>query len=231
MATLHGESREIPTVPPNIYIIGAQCTGKTTLVNNLREHFFAQQPLNSDLNPKPNPLDQSNIPPPVIISEVARSVLKDHNFTAQDVRTPARSLALQQLILSAQSAAERDAVGQGRWFISDRSGADPIAYALRYAGEEAARRALCASDEWRELRGRMQRSLVVVCEAGPEAAGWLADDGVRMMPENVEEWTGFHEMFCRFLEGEGVGFEVLPAGVAGHGERVRFVLDRWGVRL
>ncbi|GAB1319469.1 hypothetical protein MFIFM68171_09679 [Madurella fahalii] len=225
MATPNPELRETQTLPPNIYIIGAQCTGKTTLVNNLREHFSTHP--HPHPNSNPDQPGQTGTPPPVIISELARSVIKAHDFTTRDVRSPTRSLALQQLILAAQAAAERDAVSQGRWFISDRSGADPIAYALRYVGEVTTRRVLCGSDEWRELKGRMQRSLVVVCEAGAEAAGWLTDDGVRLMPEDLDEWVGFHGTFCGFLEGEGVRFEVLPAGVTGREERVGFVLDRW----
>ncbi|KAK4153030.1 hypothetical protein C8A00DRAFT_15743, partial [Chaetomidium leptoderma] len=117
----------------------------------------------------------------------------------------------------------------GRWFISDRSGADPIAYALRYVGREAAAAAgvLAGSEEWKELRARMRRAVVVVCEAGAGVEGWLTDDGVRLMPEDLGEWVGFHDVFCEFLEAEGVPYEVLPAGVGGHGERVEWVVERW----
>lgn len=73
--------------PPNIYIVGAQCTGKTTLVNNLHTFFTS--------HPNPNPY----APTPSVITEVARTVLRARAFTAADVRIPARSLALQRLIL------------------------------------------------------------------------------------------------------------------------------------
>ncbi|KAH6856103.1 hypothetical protein B0I37DRAFT_366569 [Chaetomium sp. MPI-CAGE-AT-0009] len=242
--------------PPNIYIVGAQCTGKTTLVGNLRAHFYnTPTTTSSDGANPPSPPP----PPPTIITEVARGVLATHRFTARDVRIPARSLALQRLILQAQAAAEARAVrgmapgpseasGPGEavevhgetaetgggdggpgWFVSDRSGADPIAYALRYAGAEAGRE-LAGTAAWAELRARMRASLVVVCEAGAAAAGWLRDDGVRLMPEDVEEWVGFHGAFCRFLEAEGVPYEVLDARVGGHEERVRFVLEKWRER-
>ncbi|KAH6632294.1 hypothetical protein F5144DRAFT_247359 [Chaetomium tenue] len=294
--------------PPNIYIVGAQCTGKTTLVNNLRAHFYQSHfPHNSNsnsehdndnnnnnnkknnknsnndddnnnnanknnINPPPHPPSpppSPPSPPPAIITEVARTVLAIHHFTAQDVRIPARSLALQRLILEAQAAAEERALlgmtrtrtmtaaaeagtmevgktdtegtndGGGSdcssrpgWFISDRSGADPIAYALRYAGGEEARRALAGTAAWAGLRARMRRSLVVVCEAGAAtaAAGWLRDDGVRLMPEDVDEWAGFHAAFCRMLEAEAVPYVVLGVGVGGREERVRFVLERWRER-
>lgn len=215
-----------PGPPPNIYIVGAQCTGKTTLVSNLRQHFARQQ---GDED------GGHDVPPPVIISEVARTVLSRHRFTARDVRSPARSLALQQLILNAQAAAERRALGRadggcagtgGAWFVSDRSGADPVAYALRYVGAEETR-ALTGSAEWIEMRRRMRNGAVVVCEAGPAAAAWLTDDGVRLMPVDLDEWVGFHRLFCEFLDREGVGYAVLPAELARHEERVAFVLARW----
>ncbi|KAK3294347.1 uncharacterized protein B0H64DRAFT_433528 [Chaetomium fimeti] len=267
--------------PPNIYIVGAQCTGKTTLVNNLRAHFQGDlsmtNPSSSSSPPPPPPASTppatmppatmpppAITPPPTIITEVARGVLATHRFSARDVRIPARSLALQRLILQAQAVAEARAVGLRMtaeeaclvmtggtggtggvapgavptgtgggggpgWFVSDRSGADPIAYALRYAGPEAGRE-LAGTAAWAELRARMRASLVVVCEAGLAAAGWLRDDGVRLMPEDVEEWVGFHGVFCRFLEAEGVPYEVLDARVGGHEERVRFVLERWRER-
>jgi hypothetical protein len=61
----------------------------------------------------------------------------------------------------------------------------------------------------------MERGLVVVCEAGPGLAGWLANDGVRLMPRDLEEWVGFHRLFCGFLDEEGVPYEVLPAEIGG----------------
>ncbi|KAK4665194.1 uncharacterized protein QC763_510390 [Podospora pseudopauciseta] len=115
--------------PPNIYIVGAQCTGKMTLVKNLHANF--------EFN--------SSHEPPVLITEVARTVLKKHSFTA----------------------------------------ADPIAYALRYV--EGRANQLIQSDERRELRTRMQDAVVVLCEASEEARSWLADDGVRLMPEDVDD--------------------------------------------
>jgi len=194
----------------NIYIIGAQCTGKTTLVNALASHFQATNP----------PAAQ-----PFIIKEVARTVLIHHSFTAQDITSStSRCLALQRLILQAQVRAETAALkSQACWFVSDRSGIDPICYALQYVGQEGAD-VLLQSSEWVELKERMRGSLVVVCEAG---VGWLSDDGVRLMPENVEEWNAFHELFCGLLEREGVSYVVLPRDVGSVAERLRFVLERY----
>lgn len=197
----------------DIYIVGAQCTGKTTLVKALSKR--------DDSDGRDGP----RIAPPGIITEVARGVLKQHSFIAEDIRSsPARAFALQQLILQAQASAERAVTGQADWFISDRSGADPIVYARRYVSEDAAED-LATSVEWLELRGKMGKSVVIVCEAG---ADWLTDDGVRLMPENREDWIWFHELFCSCLDKWGLRYQVLPCDMTNPRERLAFVLGSWG---
>lgn len=192
----------------NVYIVGAQCTGKTTLVNRLAQHFHD--------NPPP-------AGPPAIIKEVARTVLVKHNFTANDITSSQeRCLLLQRLILEAQAKAEREVLqGEASWFISDRSGVDPMAYAAQPVGE-AADEELMGSPDWVELRERMQGSLIVVCEAG---ASWLTDDGVRLMPANMDEWKAFHELFCRMLSRMALDSVVLSSSVADLGDQVKFVLE------
>ena len=125
-------------------------------------------------------------------------------------------------MIEAQYATEKVAE-TSQWFISDRSGFDPIVYARRYVGEEGAR-SLMEMEIWGELKERMGRSLVVVCEAG---ADWLVDDGVRLMPENKEDWVAFHDLFCELLRDAGLDFVVLPCEMKHLAERVRFVLDCW----
>ena len=199
-------------MPKNIYIVGAQCTGKTTLVAALSSHFTCSKSLSSST------ITQA----PLIFTEVARSVLRKHNFTASDITSPGKGLLFQQLILEAQYATEKKAETT-QWFISDRSAFDPIVYTRRYVGEEEAK-SLMRMEIWRELKERMQRSLVVVCEAG---ADWLIDDGVRLMPKDKKDWVAFHELFCESLKDEELDFIVLPREVKDLAERVRFVLDRW----
>ncbi|KAK4221409.1 AAA domain-containing protein [Podospora fimiseda] len=199
------------SLPPNIYIVGAQCTGKTTLINNLRQHFQSNSP-------------SQQFPPPTFITEVARSVLKTHSFTASDVIIPSRSLQLQHLILLAQASAERECSTQ--WFISDRSGADPIAYALRYVGAEETNK-LLDSDEWTEIKDRMKKGVLIVCEASEEAASWLHNDGVRLMPKDISDWVAFHTLFCDFLDKHGIEHVVLPPSIGEHEARVEFVLRYW----
>ncbi|KFY03035.1 hypothetical protein V490_00329 [Pseudogymnoascus sp. VKM F-3557] len=196
--------------PRDIYVVGAQNTGKTTLVKALEKHFKGADGFRSD--------------PPQIITEVARTVLQQHNFTANDIKSsPSRALALQTLILQAQLNAERAISERGEWFVSDRSGVDPIVYARKYAssGSESG---LIKSAEWLELRERIEKSVVIVCEAG---ADWLKDDGVRLMPESKKDWIGFHQLFCSCLDELGLNYEVLPCNVAILDERVAFVLAKW----
>lgn len=197
-----------PIKPQDIYIIGAQSTGKTTLVKALENHF-------KDAN-------EYHIDQPKIITEVARTVLQRHNFTANDIKSsPTRALQLQQLILQAQLSAERDISGE--WFISDRSGVDPVVYARKYVSKDAADD-LIKSTEWLELRERMRKSVIIVCEAG---ADWLADDGVRLMPESRKNWLEFHQLFCSCLKDWGLNYEILPYDVGSLDERVAFVLEKW----
>ena len=196
-------------MPKNIYIVGAQCTGKTTLIGALSSHFTASS--------------LSTTPAPLVFTEVARTVLRKHNLTGSDIASsPSTNLLFQQLMIEAQYATEKVAE-TSQWFISDRSGFDPIVYARRYVGEEGAR-SLMEMEIWGELKERMGRSLVVVCEAG---ADWLVDDGVRLMPENKEDWVAFHDLFCELLRDAGLDFVVLPCEMKDLAERVRFVLDCW----
>lgn len=131
----------------NVYIIGAQSTGKTTLVNAVEVSF-------ADL-----------ASPPTVIREVARTVLKDKQYTRDDIRTsPARALELQHHILDAQFAAEEVAgatIGE-KWYLSDRSGLDPIVYAHLYAGQKAAE-SMLESRAWEELEVKMKAGVVILC--------------------------------------------------------------------
>jgi nicotinamide riboside kinase len=198
--------------PPHIYVVGAQSTGKTTVVKALEEHFRSEVS------------SYEGISQPKIITEVARTVLQQHSFSADDITSsPTRALALQKLILQAQLSAERDISEHEEWFISDRSGVDPMVYARKYVSEEA-ESDLIKSAEWKELSERMRKSVVIVCEAGTE---WLTDDGVRLMPESREEWIEFHELFCSRLDALGLEYEILPSNMMSLRERVAFVLRKW----
>jgi nicotinamide riboside kinase len=192
---------------PSIYIVGAQCSGKTTLTMALKERFSSDP----------------SFPPIAALTEAARGVLKRHNFTRNDIREDVeRCLELQRLILEAQWTEELKILDESM-LVSDRSGIDPIVYAARYA-QSAGRKSLLDSLAWHELRNRMSRSLVVVCEP---VESWLKDDGVRLMPMDLGEWFDIHRSFCAHLEDADIEFCVLSAEKLGLSDRVEFVADQW----
>lgn len=192
--------------PKNIYIIGAQCTGKTTLVNALKDHFtrFREQ----------------DVTEPIVISELARNVLQKLNINREEIASsPEKSLKLQTAILKAQHKAETEANGQ--FIISDRSGIDPIVYTRLSVSENAAQD-LLASTEWDELERNMKDGLVFVCEAG---CTWLVDDGTRWMPTDLEHWNRFDQAFRKLLSERAIEYGIVQRDVTQIDERVKLVVD------
>lgn len=211
MTSRDNEERNGAHLSKNIYIIGAQSTGKTTLVSALATHFAKQ---------KHDSL--ATFTQPFQLKEVARNVLKKHNFTALDItNSKARALELQRLIIEAQAKAEVD-LGQ-KWYISDRSALDAVAYARQYVGIVEADE-LMHGESWQVLEDRMRAALLVLCEPGGQ---WLVDDGIRLMPQDREEWFQLHMHFLELLDGIGLAYIVLPSHVAKLEDRVRLILDKW----
>lgn len=193
----------------NVYIVGAQCTGKTTLVNAL-EAAFAKD------------AHGSHPQHPVMIREVARRVLKEKVFSRDDItNSPKRALQLQKHILDAQHEAEvaasADNLDPG--YICDRSGLDPIVYATLFVGPESAAEML-ASKAWLELESRMKQGIVIVCEAG---CHWLIDDGTRLMPTDMEDWKRVDAAFRDLLKARGISYCVISKDMADLDERVEWV--------
>lgn len=192
---------------PPIYIIGAQCTGKTTLINALRDYFSSSCPTLRLL----------------VIPELARGVLQRHNITGDDVqRGHLTAMQLQRVILERQFEAEKS-LQTHDLMLSDRSGLDPIAYSYQYGGASYAQ-ALTGTEEWQSLRCSMQQSLVILCEP---LTAWLTDDGERLMPKTHQEWLDLHHRFLRLLQETSIDFHLLPSSLIALGERVDFVLRNW----
>ncbi|KAL8820154.1 MAG: hypothetical protein Q9223_001571 [Gallowayella weberi] len=196
--------------PKSIYIIGAQSTGKTTLVTALGD-YFAQ---NEDAHVASRPPQQ--------LKEVARGVLKSHNFTASDIRnSKSRALELQRLIIEAQTQAEEAL--RNAWYIADRSALDAIAYARQYVGAAEAR-GLRQGVSWHVIQEKMRAGVVILCEPGGK---WLIDDGVRLMPQHQAEWFELHSHFMDLLAECEIEYFVIPCSIVGLDERVQFVIDAW----
>ncbi|PYI02588.1 hypothetical protein BO78DRAFT_422377 [Aspergillus sclerotiicarbonarius CBS 121057] len=189
----------------NIYIVGAHCTGKTTLIEALR-HVSVR--LASKIHAEN----------PAIIDEVVRHVMRTDDFNASHVRHPTAGLELQKRTLLAQFKAEE--VMDKKQFLSDRSGIDPIVYAGFFLGRPAAE-ALAALNEWHDLRERMKKALVIVCD--PVNESWLSSDGVRMTCESIEEWRSLGQAFRAALEEHEIEYVAIPGGMEGLEERVQFV--------
>ncbi|KAF2101258.1 hypothetical protein NA57DRAFT_72700 [Rhizodiscina lignyota] len=201
--------------PKNIFVIGAQCTGKSTLVNGLEGHFSQSLSL---------------APSPSIIREVARSVLHKYGFTRDDIlNSPERALQLQEKILEAQFEAEGAILDDltTKWYISDRSGLDPIVYAYLYVSEESAQR-LLASPIWTALESNMKGGLVILCEAG---CSWLVDDGTRLMPKDDKDWERVDLAFRMLLDMRDIEYILLPRDMKDLERRIEIVVEAHGSQV
>ena len=203
--------------PRNIYIVGAQSSGKTTLIFGLEKYF------NDYSN---TTWGASTVGKPFVLEEVARKVLMDCGCTGKTVSdSKSQALRLQTLILETQSEAE-DAI-KDLWFISDRSGLDAIVYARLYAGESEAEQ-LMETKQWREMEHALQNSLIIVCEP---VVPWLKEDGLRHMPKDrsarTELVSKIHGLFCDILNRLGFGYVILPQSLTNLDARVRFVVTKW----
>ena len=195
----------------SIYIIGAQCTGKTTLVEDTASRL-------RELEPQPSF---------TVVKELARDILKSANVSRKDIRAGSeKGMGFQRLVLEAQLDEELDRDDCG-FIVSDRCGIDPIAYARLYGPPQVAEE-LLASSQWVLLRDRLRRGLVIVCEPVPD---WLYDDGVRLMPADNEEWYELHRVFLDLLQQCEIAFEVLPLTRTSREERTAFVLDLWNKQM
>ena len=193
-------------VPSNIYIIGAQSTGKSTLVSQLEQHF-------ENLVYQGPPIQK-----PHILREVAREVLRKNGFTATDItESKERALKLQQLIIDAQCKAENEI---DTWYISDRSVLDALVYAQRYGDSDQS----LHSEKLKQSLERLRDGVVVLCEPVVE---WLVKDGVRLMPETVVDWLDLHRRFCEKLDALEIEYLLLQSNVLDIAERAAFVIECW----
>ncbi|KAH0843663.1 hypothetical protein AYO21_05448 [Fonsecaea monophora] len=195
---------------PSIYIIGAQCTGKTTLVEAVSQQIHR---------------DRSHLSF-AVIKELARGVLMAADVNRDDIRAGSeKAMNFQRLVLQTQLDEERKLQGH-EFIISDRSGIDPIAYANLY-GPPHVTKEMIETSAWQELRKRMDQAIVILCEPVPP---WLFDDGVRLMPEDMSEWLELHKTFVNLLCQSEIEFDLLPATIRSIEKRTAFVIEKWEAR-
>jgi nicotinamide riboside kinase len=209
----------------SIYVVGPSSTGKTTLCGALFKHFtaeFQSQSCRSD--------GRSVLPH--TISEVARKVMREHQFTRADMGT----LEMQQAILKAQTKAEKDAVEhlatsdptRENVLIVDRTAVDALVYCRKYVSEDAYKN-LCKTSEFQEA---LRRYGVAKVEGSNGArvlfiltlpvAEWLIDDGVR----HLDEPEAVLEEFRYVLNEWEIPFVELGRDIMELGRRVEWVVSK-----
>ncbi|OJT07640.1 hypothetical protein TRAPUB_1500, partial [Trametes pubescens] len=178
-----------------VFVLGPSSSGKTTLCDALAQELQVQ--------------------PPQYIKEVARSVMKTHDFTRDDTDT----YEMQHAIMSAQLDAEEQAtaaltttkLNSGSVVVlSDRSAIDPIVYASTSTVPGAMDRRQRLLDDSR---------LQVVLEPVPE---WIHDDGVRSLEDPWE----YNEALFTTLKQLDIPYVVIGQEKKDILARVGFVMER-----
>jgi nicotinamide riboside kinase len=188
----------------NVYIIGPQSTGKTTLVKALVDCLGG------------------NVP---VIQEVARNVMREKGYSRIDVDSndDERKFGLQCDIFNAQVEKELVLTQAGTPFVSDRSAVDPLIYLLHYSGRETTNR-ITSKDEWRKVRDRYadtNQSLIVLLSPVRE---FLIDDDVRYMSKSLNDWHLLAADFRLFLAEEEIPFIEIGKDVLDIKDRVAHVI-------
>lgn len=190
-----------------VYIVGAQCTGKSTLSRAVEVKIKEEYP-------------QLTVE---LVNEIARPALDEFHINRNDIRNdPERCYFLQKLILEAQCRRESE-IDANTMMVSDRSGIDPLAYTSLHLNDRNVQD-LAQSESWKMLCRRMRDATVILCEPVED---WLHDDGVRLMPVDVCEWNTLHRTFGQLLKQHRISYHVLPTTVVDLSARVASVMKLW----
>jgi nicotinamide riboside kinase len=189
----------------NMYIIGPQSTGKTTLVNAIALRLGGDIP---------------------IIQEVARTVMQEKGYSRIDVDSDNRDrrFSLQKDIFIAQAEKEVSFIKSGICFVSDRSAIDPLVYLMHYSGSEELER-ITSTYEWREVRDRYADTKECLVVLLLPVVAFLVDDSVRYMAKSLEDWHTFASNFRRFMREQGIPFTEMGEDCLDIEERVARVVD------
>ena len=208
-----------------LYVVGPSSTGKSTLCKALFKHFITDSQSRSWRS-------DGGCILPYAISEVARKVMRERQFTRDDVGT----LEMQQAILEAQLKAEGDALAflassdptREKVLLSDRCAIDALVYTRKFVSEDAYK-TLCETSEFQEALRRYRGERVkgndgacVLFILTLLVAEWLIDDGIRSVdePEDILE-----EFRCVLNELE-IPFVELGSEIMELSRRVEWVVSK-----
>jgi len=204
MSVLESDESSQIQLTRNVYIIGPQSTGKTTLVNALVERFRGDVP---------------------VIQEIARHVMKEKGYSRIDVDSTdsERRFAMQNDIFHAQLEKEDSYLQSGTTFVSDRSAIDPLVYLMHYSGTKMLDK-VTSRVEWQKVReryGDAKESLVVLLLPVEE---FLIDDDIRYMAKSVHDWHSLAVSFQRFLHEQDIAAIEFGEESRDIGDRVECLL-------
>lgn len=191
--------------PVQVYVIGPSSTGKTTLCNALAKSV--------------------GLSTRCYITEVARQVMQSKGYTRADVGT----MEMQQAIMLAQLEKEANAFACARWgnseglILSDRSGIDPIVYAIMTAKDEAEAHqkedVLVNIPAFQMALRRYKEAIFLLLNPVEE---WLVDDGVRSLDHHERCIKVFRQVLDKF----GLKYQEMGAETKKIEDRVRLMEER-----
>ncbi|KAI0028390.1 AAA domain-containing protein, partial [Vararia minispora EC-137] len=143
-----------------VYVVGPSSTGKTTLCNALAA--------------------QLGLLHEVYVTEVARTVMREHAFTREEVHTQAMQEAIAHAHVAREKEARRVAAEHGSLVLCDRCALDAVVYGM--LNSEAQGQILM---DIPTIRGALEdyRSAWAHVVLLAPVADWMVDDGVRSMQD------------------------------------------------
>ena len=207
--------------PINIFIIEAHSTGKITLRNALLKGIH---------HDKNKGIALQDIEQPMTTTEAAEIIMERMGLMANEVFSSKETCErIQNEILEEQAAYERK-IPDDAWINSDRSGLDPIIYALVHVDASAAAR-MESTEAWDECKASMEKGLMVVCEPVKE---WLETNKFRTWLEGMTQWDYarlLHGTFVDRLEVLGISYVLIPASMRDMKQRIERVLGEWRQKM
>ncbi|KAG9310362.1 hypothetical protein JVU11DRAFT_9495 [Chiua virens] len=184
-----------------LYVVGPSSTGKTTLCDALATSL--------------------QLCSWCYITEVARQIMKRRGFTREDVG----KLEMQSTIMLAQLEREAEVCERAMdtseaLVLSDRSGVDPLVYAVLTAKDEREARQrksiLVEQPAFQNALKRYRKAKFLLLRPVPE---WLVDDGVRSLDQHARS---FH-VYRTVLAELGIPYREIREEMKDLTERVTWV--------